>query len=171
MMASDRRCGCMEGRFFYHTNGDVLGKIPLSYMVVTLYSAAVRNSTVRCYVALLSQIFHHSTPRLISSAPAAGLGAFLLLCCVCVRCRGLSFQEGPDVMTLLGFGALSSTCGQLVAYPLQLVRTKLQAQVRNAPPCVALHTKLSNCDAYQASVWYLAVYTWAVRTYKVRVVL
>lgn len=40
------------------------------------------------------------------------------------------FQEGPDVMTLLGFGALSSTCGQLVAYPLQLVRTKLQAQVR-----------------------------------------
>jgi len=38
-------------------------------------------------------------------------------------------QEGPDVMTLLGFGALSSTCGQLVAYPLQLVRTKLQAQV------------------------------------------
>lgn len=31
-------------------------------------------------------------------------------------------------MTLLGFGALSSTCGQLVAYPLQLVRTKLQAQ-------------------------------------------
>ncbi len=33
------------------------------------------------------------------------------------------------MMTLLGFGALSSTCGQLVAYPLQLVRTKLQAQV------------------------------------------
>ncbi|CAN0033275.1 unnamed protein product, partial [Laminaria digitata] len=26
-------------------------------------------------------------------------------------------KEGPDVMTLLGFGALSSTCGQLVAYP------------------------------------------------------
>lgn len=42
----------------------------------------------------------------------------------------LLLQEGPDVMTLLGFGALSSTCGQLVAYPLQLVRTKLQAQVR-----------------------------------------
>ncbi|CAN0176106.1 unnamed protein product [Ascophyllum nodosum] len=37
-------------------------------------------------------------------------------------------KEGPGVMTLLGFGALSSTCGQLVAYPLQLVRTKLQAQ-------------------------------------------
>eukprot|EP00904_Undaria_pinnatifida_P012178 jgi/Undpi1/8090/HiC_scaffold_24.g10562.m1 len=37
-------------------------------------------------------------------------------------------KEGPDVMTLLAFGALSSTCGQLVAYPLQLVRTKLQAQ-------------------------------------------
>lgn len=38
-------------------------------------------------------------------------------------------QEGPGVMTLLGFGAMSSTCGQLVAYPLQLMRTKLQAQV------------------------------------------
>lgn len=47
-----------------------------------------------------------------------------------VICFLVLFQEGPDVMTLLGFGALSSTCGQLVAYPLQLVRTKLQAQVR-----------------------------------------
>jgi solute carrier family 25 phosphate transporter 23/24/25/41 len=37
-------------------------------------------------------------------------------------------EEGPDAITLLGMGAFSSTCGQVVAYPLQLVRTKLQAQ-------------------------------------------
>ncbi|CAM9862160.1 unnamed protein product [Chrysoparadoxa australica] len=37
-------------------------------------------------------------------------------------------EEGPGVLVLLSFGAFSSTCGQLVAYPLQLVRTKLQAQ-------------------------------------------
>lgn len=33
----------------------------------------------------------------------------------------------PDVPTLLAFGAVSSTLGQLVAYPLQLVRTRMQA--------------------------------------------
>jgi len=36
-------------------------------------------------------------------------------------------EDGPGVATLLGFGALSSTAGQLVAYPLQLVRTRLQS--------------------------------------------
>lgn len=36
--------------------------------------------------------------------------------------------EGPGVPVLLAFGAVSSTAGQLVAYPFQLVRTKLQAQ-------------------------------------------
>ncbi|CAM9148613.1 unnamed protein product, partial [Discosporangium mesarthrocarpum] len=45
-------------------------------------------------------------------------------------------QEGPGVMTLLAFGAVSSTCGQLVAYPLQLIRTKLQAQGMRGVPYV-----------------------------------
>ena len=36
--------------------------------------------------------------------------------------------EEPSVLTVLCCGAVSSTCGQLVAYPLQLVRTRLQAQ-------------------------------------------
>jgi solute carrier family 25 phosphate transporter 23/24/25/41 len=38
-----------------------------------------------------------------------------------------STAEGPHFVTLLGFGALSSTAGQLASYPLQLVRTRLQA--------------------------------------------
>eukprot|EP00607_Mallomonas_marina_P003331 CAMPEP_0182430114 /NCGR_PEP_ID=MMETSP1167-20130531/37049_1 /TAXON_ID=2988 /ORGANISM="Mallomonas Sp, Strain CCMP3275" /LENGTH=277 /DNA_ID=CAMNT_0024614799 /DNA_START=31 /DNA_END=864 /DNA_ORIENTATION=- len=37
------------------------------------------------------------------------------------------YQQTPGVFTLLSFGATSSTCGQVVAYPLQLVRTRLQA--------------------------------------------
>ena len=64
----------------------------------------------------------------------------------CVLCP----QEGPDVMTLLGFGALSSTCGQLVAYPLQLVRTKLQAQVRTGHdldhPQIILYTSYAGME-------------------------
>jgi solute carrier family 25 phosphate transporter 23/24/25/41 len=33
-------------------------------------------------------------------------------------------------MTLLSFGAVSSTCGAVTAYPLALVRTRLQADGR-----------------------------------------
>ena len=43
-------------------------------------------------------------------------------------------DEGPGAVTLLGMGAFSSTCGQVVAYPLQLVRTKLQAQGMEGRP-------------------------------------
>jgi len=40
----------------------------------------------------------------------------------------------PGAVTLLSCGALSSTCGQLVAYPLVVVRTRLQAQgMRDRP--------------------------------------
>lgn len=39
--------------------------------------------------------------------------------------------DGPGALTLLLFGATSSTIGATVAYPLQLIRTKLQAQGMN----------------------------------------
>eukprot|EP00013_Stygamoeba_regulata_P000304 CAMPEP_0177638088 /NCGR_PEP_ID=MMETSP0447-20121125/5306_1 /TAXON_ID=0 /ORGANISM="Stygamoeba regulata, Strain BSH-02190019" /LENGTH=438 /DNA_ID=CAMNT_0019140035 /DNA_START=24 /DNA_END=1340 /DNA_ORIENTATION=+ len=38
------------------------------------------------------------------------------------------YGHDPAVPALLACGAVSSSCGQLVAYPLQLVRTRLQAQ-------------------------------------------
>ena len=41
--------------------------------------------------------------------------------------------QKPDVVTLLSFGAFSSTCGQVVAFPLQVVRTKMQAD-KYTPP-------------------------------------
>jgi solute carrier family 25 (mitochondrial phosphate transporter), member 23/24/25/41 len=45
-----------------------------------------------------------------------------------------SFEDGPNAITLLGMGAFSSSCGQVVAYPLQLIRTKLQAQGMEGRP-------------------------------------
>jgi len=39
--------------------------------------------------------------------------------------------NGPGALTLLAFGATSSTIGAVIAYPLQLVRTNLQAQGMN----------------------------------------
>lgn len=41
--------------------------------------------------------------------------------------RAQNWPITPNVPTLLAFGAISSTLGQIVAYPLQLVRTRMQA--------------------------------------------
>eukprot|EP00899_Mesostigma_viride_P027305 jgi/Mesvir1/775/Mv17374-RA.1 len=40
--------------------------------------------------------------------------------------------EAPGAWTIFACGAISSTCGQLVSYPLQVVRTRLQMQGLNA---------------------------------------
>ena len=45
-------------------------------------------------------------------------------------------DEEPGIATLLCCGALSTTCGQLVAYPLQLIRTRLQAQGMYGRPII-----------------------------------
>mmetsp|Transcript_4216 Transcript_4216/g.8020 ORF Transcript_4216/g.8020 Transcript_4216/m.8020 type:complete len:464 (-) Transcript_4216:165-1556(-) len=41
-------------------------------------------------------------------------------------------HHGPGPLVLLAMGGVSSTCGAIVAYPAQLVRTRLQAQGMNA---------------------------------------
>jgi solute carrier family 25 phosphate transporter 23/24/25/41 len=42
----------------------------------------------------------------------------------------------PGVHVLLACGAMATTCGQVVSYPLQLVRTRLQAQGMKGRPVV-----------------------------------
>jgi solute carrier family 25 (mitochondrial phosphate transporter), member 23/24/25/41 len=53
-----------------------------------------------------------------------------------------SSQE-PGIGTLLLCGAVSTTCGQLCTYPLQLVRTRLQAQGMKGRPVA--FTGITDC--------------------------
>jgi len=57
-------------------------------------------------------------------------------------------ESHPGIITVFMCGALSSTCGQVVAYPLQLVRTRLQTQGMPGRPM--LYTGM--VDAF-ANIW------------------
>eukprot|EP00602_Paraphysomonas_sp_CaronLab_P008547 CAMPEP_0185032710 /NCGR_PEP_ID=MMETSP1103-20130426/21031_1 /TAXON_ID=36769 /ORGANISM="Paraphysomonas bandaiensis, Strain Caron Lab Isolate" /LENGTH=458 /DNA_ID=CAMNT_0027568699 /DNA_START=131 /DNA_END=1507 /DNA_ORIENTATION=+ len=60
-------------------------------------------------------------------------------------------NKTPDVLTLLLFGATSTTCGQIVAYPLQLIRTRLQAD-KHSPSGASKYSGMLDCfkKAYAA---------------------
>lgn len=51
--------------------------------------------------------------------------------------------QDPSVYTVLGCGALSSICGQVIAYPFALVRTRLQSQGLPGKPI--LYNGLLDC--------------------------
>jgi solute carrier family 25 phosphate transporter 23/24/25/41 len=72
-------------------------------------------------------LFRGLAPSLLGIVPYAGvdLGIFSFLKEHYIANHP---QEEPSVLLLLGCGAVSSTCGQLVSYPLALVRTKMQSQ-------------------------------------------
>mmetsp|Transcript_11773 Transcript_11773/g.35907 ORF Transcript_11773/g.35907 Transcript_11773/m.35907 type:complete len:539 (-) Transcript_11773:44-1660(-) len=52
-------------------------------------------------------------------------------------------DEEPDWLTTLLSGAVSSTCGQIVAYPMALVRTRLQSQGIQGKPL--MYTGIYDC--------------------------
>jgi solute carrier family 25 phosphate transporter 23/24/25/41 len=54
-----------------------------------------------------------------------------------------SYERRPTIPALLAFGSLSSLCGQLVAYPFYLMRTRLQSQGLPGKPI--LYNGLLDC--------------------------
>ncbi|OQS07417.1 carrier superfamily protein [Thraustotheca clavata] len=74
----------------------------------------------------IAGLYRGLAPSLLGILPYAGvdLALFFTLKEAYVN----KYEHAPSVGHVLLFGAISSTCGQVVSYPLQVVRTKLQAQ-------------------------------------------
>jgi len=68
-------------------------------------------------------------PNLFGIIPYAGidLAVYETLKAYCIE-KYVEENKSPNALMLLGCGTFSSCCGQLAAYPLALVRTKLQSQ-------------------------------------------
>ena len=68
-------------------------------------------------------------PNLFGIIPYAGidLAVYETLKGYCIE-RYVEENTNPSALVLLGCGTFSSCCGQLAAYPLALIRTKLQSQ-------------------------------------------
>jgi len=68
-------------------------------------------------------------PNLFGIIPYAGidLAVYETLKAYCVE-RYVEENRSPNALVLLSCGTFSSCCGQLAAYPLALIRTKLQSQ-------------------------------------------
>lgn len=71
----------------------------------------------------------------------------------------LNLQKKPSLPTILSFGILSGVCAQFVTYPLNLIRTKLQAegieqskQYKNFRECVRFVYRSSGLRGFYSGV-------------------
>ncbi|XP_075396387.1 mitochondrial adenyl nucleotide antiporter SLC25A24-like [Tenrec ecaudatus] len=92
------------------------------------------SGVIDCGKKLLKQegvkaLFKGYLPNVLGIIPYAGidLAVFELLKNYCLEHYAKN-SVNPGVMILLGCCTLSSTCGQLASFPLNLLRTRLQAQ-------------------------------------------
>lgn len=71
-------------------------------------------------------LFRGLTPSLLGIVPYAGVDMSVYFTLKSQWLKRNPDKEHPSTLTILTMGATSSICGQTIAYPLQLVRTRLQ---------------------------------------------
>ncbi|CAK4071303.1 unnamed protein product [Aphanomyces euteiches] len=82
----------------------------------------------------IAGLYRGLIPSLLGIVPYAGVDLALFF--TLKEAYVAHFDVAPSVGHVLLFGAVSSSCGQVVSYPLQVVRTKLQAQGMVGRPVV-----------------------------------
>ncbi|KAF0687590.1 Aste57867_20709 [Aphanomyces stellatus] len=97
------------------------------------------NGLWHCISSILSTdgirgLYRGLVPSLLGIVPYAGVDLALFFTFKEAFTR--HFDVAPSVGHVLLFGAVSSSCGQVVSYPLQVVRTKLQAQGMAGRPVI-----------------------------------
>jgi len=95
----------------------------------------------------LRGLFRGLVPSVVGMVPYAGVDFAVYSSLRSAYTRRYP-ESHPGIITVFMCGALSSTCGQVVAYPLQLVRTRLQTQGMPGRPM--LYTGM--VDAF-ANIW------------------
>ena len=73
-----------------------------------------------------SALFRGLAPSLLGIVPYAGVDMSVYFTLKAQWLKANPGERHPDTLTVLAMGAGSSICGQTIAYPLQLVRTRLQ---------------------------------------------
>ncbi|RQM28104.1 hypothetical protein B5M09_007175 [Aphanomyces astaci] len=89
----------------------------------------------------LHGLYRGLLPSLLGIVPYAGVDLALFF--TLKESYTTKFEAPPSVGHVLLFGAISSSCGQVVSYPLQVVRTKLQAQGMAGRPVI--FTGMTDC--------------------------
>jgi len=99
-----------------------------------------------------SSLYKGLTPSLMGIIPYAGVD-LAIYSTLKERYAAQHPGSSPSGLTLVSFGLVSSSCGQVVAYPLQLVRTRLQAQGMNGSPL--LYRGMVDCftKTYNSGGW------------------